>query len=161
MTAARHRHVRWAARAPVAVLAAGVLALGACGGDDSDGAQADGESAGGASEAFCDKAADFEEATDAVGGIASADQMQAAVDQLAGVAAEAPNQMEDEFDALTGVLDRLVVAMRTSEGRDERGDDRGDAEGAHARDRGRGAGRQPQRRGVPRGRVRHRGRGGR
>lgn len=103
------------ARAAGGLVGAGglVLALvaGACGGD---GASTDGAAAEGASEAVCDKAAEFEEATAAVRGIASADEMQAAVDELEGVAAEAPQQMEDEFVALTRVLDRLVEAMRTA-----------------------------------------------
>lgn len=97
------------------MVAAAVLAIGACGGDDDDSAGAGGASAEGASDAFCDQAADFQEATSSVQGIATADDMQAAVDQLEGVAAEAPSQMDDEFEALTAVLERLVEAMRSTE----------------------------------------------
>lgn len=104
---------RWAvARVATATAAVAALALAACGGG-SDGAGADGGSAG-ASDEFCDRAADFQEATTAVRGIASAEEMQAAVDQLEDVAAEAPSQMDDEFSALIGVLDQLVVAMRSA-----------------------------------------------
>jgi hypothetical protein len=97
------------------VAAAAVLILGACGGDDDDSSGSGGGSAEGASQAFCDKAVDFQEATASVRGIANADEMQSAVDQLDGVAAEAPSQMEDEFAALTGVLERLVEAMQSTE----------------------------------------------
>ena len=101
-------------RSAVGAATVAVLALAACGGGDDD-AEASGPGEG-ASSAFCDEAADFQEATSSVQGIATADDMQAAVDQLAGVAAEAPSQMEDEFDALTAVLERLVEAMRTTDG---------------------------------------------
>jgi hypothetical protein len=105
------------ARSMAAAVATAVLVLAACGGDDdADDAQSGGESAAGASEAFCDKAAEFQETTASVRGIASADEMQDAVDRLDGVAAEAPSQMDDEFAALTGVLEQLVVAMRSAEG---------------------------------------------
>ena len=107
--------MRGAVRAAVVVGAAAVLLVGACGGDDDDSGSSGASSAEGASQAFCDKAADFQEATSSVQGIASADDMQNAVDQLDGVAAEAPPQMEDEFEALTGVLERLVDAMRSTE----------------------------------------------
>jgi hypothetical protein len=100
-------------RSAVGAAMVAVLALAACGGGDD--AEAGGGSGEGASGAFCDKAADFQEATSSVQGIASADDMQAAVDQLDDVAAEAPSQMEDEFDALTGVLERLVEAMRSTD----------------------------------------------
>lgn len=108
------RRARWRAAAAATALA---VALAACGGDDdSDGPRAGGGSVSGASEAFCDEAATFQEATAAVRGLTSADEMQAAVDRLDGVAAEAPSRMADEFEALTGVLDRLVTAMRSVEG---------------------------------------------
>jgi hypothetical protein len=50
-----------------------------------------------------------------VQGIASADDMQEAVDQLAEVADEAPAAISEEFTVLQGVLERLVTAMRTTE----------------------------------------------
>jgi hypothetical protein len=104
-------------QAALAVLAAALVAAAACGGDDDGGAAA-GESAdreaGTASEAFCDMAAEFQETTASVPGIADADEMQEAVDRLDEVAAEAPPQMADEFAVLTGVLERLVTAMRSA-----------------------------------------------
>jgi hypothetical protein len=103
-------------RAGLVLLAAVTVLAGAgCGGDDDGGAGAAVDSeAEGASEAFCGMAADFQEATASVPGIADADEMQQAVDQLDEVAAEAPQQMADEFAVLTGVLERLVMAMRSA-----------------------------------------------
>ena len=115
--------MRCATRLAAAAVAALLLCAGACGGDGeesgggSDGG-AGGEQAADASAAFCDRAAAFQEATSAVEGIATADEMQAAVDQLDEVAAEAPASMDDEFATLGGVLERLVTAMRTTEGQD-------------------------------------------
>jgi hypothetical protein len=110
-------HLGSRAVAPAVCLLA---ALGAAcgGGDDGDAAGGSASGAGGASsasasQAFCDSAAEFEQATAAATGIASADEMQSAVDQLNDVAAEAPEQMDDEFAVLVGVLERLVTAMRS------------------------------------------------
>lgn len=116
--AAGARPVVAGARLAALVAVAG-LVVGACGGDDGGGS---GEGAAGAADepaavstAFCEKAAAFDETTSSVRGIADADQMQEAVDQLDGVAAEAPEQLTDEFALLTGTLERLVTAMRTTE----------------------------------------------
>lgn len=103
-----------------ALVAVAALLTGACGGDDSGGGGGDAAGAAGdepaaVSSAFCEKAAAFDETTSSVRGIATADQMQEAVDELAGVADEAPEQLTDEFDLLTGTLERLVTAMRTTE----------------------------------------------
>lgn len=84
-----------------------VVAGSACGGGG------DGERAAAASSAFCDKAVEFEQSAAAATGISSPDEMQAAVDRLTDIAAEAPHQMADEFEALIGVLQRLVTAMRS------------------------------------------------
>jgi hypothetical protein len=108
----------WRGRRVAALVSVLLVAGAACGGDDdsssSGSSSGGGEGAAGASEVFCDEAGVFQEATAAVPGIASADEMQAAVDQLADVAAEAPEQMADEFDVLSGVLERLVTAMRSA-----------------------------------------------
>jgi len=102
-------------------LAAAVLAvtagLVACGVDDGGGGSASGD--GGASEEFCSRAEAFDEATRSVQGIASADEMQEAVDQLEDVAQEAPAAISEEFTVLQGVLERLVTAMRTTEDDDD------------------------------------------
>jgi hypothetical protein len=96
-------------------LAAAVLAvtagLVACGGDGGGGAA----SGGGAGEEFCTRAEAFDEATRSVQGIASADEMQDAVEQLEEVAQEAPAAISEEFTVLQRVLERLVTAMRTTE----------------------------------------------
>ncbi len=99
----------------VAVVAISLLTGAACGDDDSAGSGSGDAQATGASDAFCDVAAEFQAATTSVRGIASADEMQASLDQLDDVAAEAPDAMADEFDTLTGVLERLMTAMRATE----------------------------------------------
>ena len=108
------RRVRLAAT--VATLAAVTASLVACG-DDGGGGSA--EAGGGASAEFCERAEAFDEATRSVQGIASADEMQDAVDQLQDVAAEAPAAISEEFTVLQGVLERLVTAMRTTEDDDD------------------------------------------
>jgi hypothetical protein len=102
-------------RVLAAVVAAGLLSGAACGSDDDTSGSGSGGEQPAASQAFCDKASAFQEATTSVRGIASADDMQAAVDQLENVAAEAPSAVTDEFETLTGVLERLVTAMRTTQ----------------------------------------------
>jgi hypothetical protein len=110
------RRRRWRAGVAVVVLCLVIAAGAACGGDDdgdSAAASADRSAASGASAAFCDKAVEFEQATAAATGIASAEEMQSAVDKLNDVAGEAPAQMSDDFEVLIGVLERLVTAMRS------------------------------------------------
>ncbi|MGH9111925.1 MAG: hypothetical protein ACRDZN_06460 [Acidimicrobiales bacterium] len=103
----------------VAVAAAAML-LGladACGGDDdADGAGGTGTTSDrGATQEFCAKAEEFQQATAAVEGIASAAQMQASLEKLNGVASEAPEAIAGQFDVLIGVLDRLAGVLEQTE----------------------------------------------
>jgi hypothetical protein len=107
-------------RGALVLLAAVPLLVGAaCGGDDGGGASSGERAAGdreaaGDARAFCDMADELQEATTAVPGVAGADEMQRAVDRLEEAAAEAPPQVADELAVLTGVLERLVTAMRSA-----------------------------------------------
>ncbi len=85
--------MRWRGGLAVAVVSMAAASLVACGGDDGSTGSGGGDDEG-ASPEFCDKAEAFNDATTSVRGIASADEMQEAVDQLDEVAEQAPTAIE-------------------------------------------------------------------